>query len=148
MAAFYSSTTNAPVILDSMEIWGVGAPNDSMLLTTGAHAMSLYLPFRFQKPSTSFCFHYAYAQQGLDIPELNDTVIFHYNSTPYFASEECGAYYIYTIHHVDYTCHLIDTVAVLDSVITNVDRERIRIFFRTTEDGDGEEPARERRMRQ
>ena len=56
-----------------------------------------------------------------------------YNSVPYFASVECGAYYIYKITGVDYTRHLIDSLAVTDSVINNVDMERIQVFFRTIE---------------
>lgn len=40
---------------------------------------------------------------------------------------------MYTIKKVDYTRHLIDSVAVTDSVVTNVEMERIRVYFRTSE---------------
>ncbi len=133
LMAFYSSTTDAPMMLDSIGIGGVDAPRDSLLVYPGESTLSAYLPFRFEKNSTSFFFHYAYPQQGLDDPRFNDTITFHYASEPYFASEECGAFYVYTIKKVDYTRHLIDSVAVTDSVVTNVEMERIRVYFRTSE---------------
>lgn len=44
----------------------------------------------------------------------------------------------YIITSYTYTKHLIDSVGLVDSVITNVDRERIRIYFRTaTEEENG-----------
>ena len=133
LMAFYSSSTDAPMVLESIGVGGVDAPADSLLVYPGQSAMSTYLPFRFEKNSTSFFLHYAYPQQGLDDPRFNDTITFHYTSSPYFASEECGAYYIYTIKKVNYTRHLIASVAVTDSAITNVEMERIRVYFRTSE---------------
>lgn len=135
LMAFYSMTTKMPMVLDSIAIGGVGAPGDSLLVQPGESVMSLYLPFRFEQEQTTFRFHYAYKEQGLDNPAMDDVVTFHYTSRPYFASEECGAFYEYTIRKVDYTRHLIDSIGVSDSVITNVDLERIQVYFRTAEDG-------------
>lgn len=118
------------MVLDSLAIGGVGAPGDSLLLKAGRSAYNLYLPFRSDRSSTSFRFHYDYPSQGLDNPEFDDIVTFRYSSTPYFASEECGAYYIYTIEDVEYTTHLIDSVVVIDPVINNVELERIKVYFR------------------
>lgn len=39
--------------------------------------------------------------------------------------------YHYKVTRFTYTRHLIDSVAMTDSLITNVDRETIKIFFRT-----------------
>lgn len=141
LAGFYSAATEASVILDSLDIGGIGAPDDSLLLKAGHAAYNLYLPFRADRETTSFRIHYAYPQQGLDSPEFDDIIEFRYTSTPQFASEECGAYYAYTITGVEYTRHLIDSVAVTDPVITNVEMERIRIFFRIGEDSGSEAPA-------
>lgn len=137
LMAFYSMSTKTPIVLDSIDFGGVGTPDDSLLVKSGESVMNLYLPFRFEKESTTFRIHYDYKEQELDDPALDDVVTFYYTSRPYFASEECGAYYEYTIKKVEYTRHLIDSIGVSDSVITNVDRERIQVFIRTAEIDDG-----------
>lgn len=131
MMGFYSMSTGSQIMLDSLEMRGVGAPGDSLLIAKGESRAWVYLPFRFDDGETTFIMHYAYP--GLDSEALDDVVTFRYVAEPFFASEECGAYYIYRITGVDYTRHLIDSIAVSDSVITNVDIERIKVFFRTME---------------
>lgn len=42
--------------------------------------------------------------------------------------------YYYRITEMENTFHLVDSVVILDSLITNVDSTRIQIFFRTTEE--------------
>lgn len=131
LAGFRSSGTGADISVPGVRISGVGAPADSAL-TNGTSAISeVYLPMRSTQPTTAWCFHYT--QEGLDDPALNDTVAFSYESIPYFASEECGAMYRYLITEVRTTTHLIDSVVVADSLITNVDLKRIYIYFRTAE---------------
>lgn len=132
-AEFYSSTTAKVISLDSLQISGVGAPGDSILMTAGTSASSVYLPFRSQQDATSWCLSYKW--RDTDDPRLNDTVTFHYSSQPYFASAECGAMYRYTVHKVDYTTHLLDSVVMVDSLITNIDVSQIRFYFRTQEEG-------------
>ena len=39
--------------------------------------------------------------------------------------------YNYRIRRVDYTRHIVDSVAVVDSLITNNNLQQIRIYFRT-----------------
>lgn len=136
LAGFYDSTTDNTVALDSITVYGVGAPNDSSLISTRRASM-VYLPFRSEASSTSFCFRYL--AKALDHPEINDTVTFAYSSQPKFVSEECGAMYIYHITGVKYTTHIIDSVAVTDSLINNLDTERIKIFFRVAHDEDPED---------
>lgn len=41
--------------------------------------------------------------------------------------------YQYRVHRVDYTRHLIDSVAVTDSMVTNIERERFQIYIRVAE---------------
>ncbi len=126
------------IALDSVAIGGVGAPDDSLLVPVGQSVGSLYLPFRYNTRQTAFFFRYGYKAQGLDKPVFNDTLAFTYDAEPYFASEECGAMYRYRLRDVAYTRHLIDSVAVTDSMITNVERERIKVYFRVA--NFGEEP--------
>ncbi|MDE6174475.1 MAG: hypothetical protein K2F88_02805, partial [Duncaniella sp.] len=131
LAGFYSMSTGESIIPDSIEIGGVDAPSDTLLLSKNSRVRQLYLPFRSTRPSTSFYIHYC--QKVLDDPRLNDTLTFDYEAVPYFASEDCGAMYHYRVTAYTYTTHLIDSVGMTDSLITNIDRETIRIFFRTAE---------------
>jgi serine-rich protein len=140
MMGFYNMATKSPVILDSLELGGVGAPDDSLLIKSGSSVQWLYFPLRFDSEQTSFRFHYDYKEQGLDKPELDDILTIRYTSEPYFASEECGAFYVYRVTGISYTKHLIDSVAVVDSVINNIDMERFKVFFRIAEPETPEEP--------
>ena len=137
LAGFYSMSTKQSIMPDSIAVGGVDAPNDSLLLGPGTRASQVYLPFRSTRPSTEF--YIQYKQKSLDYPWLVDTLKFDYTATPYFASEDCGAMYHYLITSFTYTRHLIDSVAVTDSLITNIDIESIQIFFRTSDPDEGDD---------
>lgn len=130
LAGFYSSQDNPQAIaLDSLNIGGIGAPADSLLLSAGESASAIYLPLRSTASSTAFVINYAYPSLGIDSEAFNDTIAIGYDSEPYFASEACGAMYRYRVTSLTHTTHLIDSVAVTDSLITNTDVERLRIYF-------------------
>lgn len=131
LAGFYSADTDLPIGLNVLEIHGIGAPNDTLLVSSGRSVQQVYLPFRSTMPSVAWCLHYT--QSNLSDPAFNDTIDFTYTTQPYFVSEECGASFRYHITNMRYTTHLVDSVAITDSLITNIDTERIKIFFRTTQ---------------
>lgn len=131
LAEFRSSETGAVISIDSLEVAGVDAPDGDVLSPARPAKSQLYLPMRSTQSSTAWQF--IYRQKALDRPELIDTVAFDYESMPYFASEECGATYRYRVTRVSHTTHLIDSVRMADSLITNVDRVAILIYFRTGE---------------
>lgn len=137
LAGFYSMATHQAIILDSIGIGGVG--NDSLFYGPDDRLSQAYLPFRSTEPSTSY--YIRYMERKLDYPELVDTLTFTYTASPWFASEECGAMYRYRITRMDYTRHLIDSVGIVDSLITNAEMERIHIFFRTADPDDSGEEA-------
>ncbi|MDE5733611.1 MAG: hypothetical protein K2H83_00530 [Duncaniella sp.] len=137
LAGFYSMSDKASIRPDSLAISGVGAPNDSLLLGPSARASQVYLPLRSGRDETRFCI--SYRQRALDFPELNDTITVAYASIPYFASEDCGAMYHYRINALSYTTHLIDSIGLTDSVVTNIERETIQIYFRTSDNDDEEQ---------
>lgn len=134
LAGFYSSGTLRSISVDSLEMGGVDAPDDSLLINIDQRLNQVYMPLRSQQSSTSFCFHYA--SKALDFPELNDTITLDYSGEPYFASEECGAMYRYHVHRLEYTTHIIDSIAMPDSLINNANVERMKIFFRTANPDD------------
>lgn len=126
-AGLFSSATGDAITLNNVEISGVGAPGDSVLVKAGTSVSEVYLPMRSTQHSTSWRFRYE--QEGLE--GLDDIVTFDYDSEPFFASEACGAMYNYRITHCTTTYNLIDSVVIADSLITNVDRLRIKLYFRT-----------------
>ena len=138
-ALFYTASvsesgdvTDRIVSIDSIQVWGVGSPGDSLLVD--GRASSTYLPLRSSASSVSFCFHYT--QRNLSSSALNDTLTLTYTSNPRFISEECGAMYFYTFTSLSSTRHLIDSVKLTDSLVTNFDKETLRIYFRTQEADD------------
>lgn len=132
LAEFYSYNTGEKITLDSLRVHGIGVKGDSAIVHTGERVGQTYLPMRGDDPSVSWCFSYKW--YGLDFPELNDTVTFVYTAKPWFASNDCGAMYLYDITEFTYTRHLIDSIAVTDSLITNANIAQIQIYFRTGED--------------
>ena len=129
LAGFYSMSTGDAISIDSLAIGGVGAPNDSLLIGPSERASETYLPLRSTETSTTFVIKYmqkALAQYGLE-----DRITFYYESRPWFASEECGAMYHYRITRVSYTNQLLDSVGISDSLITNIERKTIGLYFRT-----------------
>lgn len=131
LAGFYSYSTLKPITVDSVQITGLDMPEDDPLLKAGTSANQIYMPMRSTRPSTTWVL--SYKQKALDRAELNDTLTFDYESKPFFAGNECGVVYYYDIKRMAHTRHLIDSVALTDSLITNVDMERIQIYFRTAE---------------
>ncbi|MDE6270421.1 MAG: hypothetical protein K2M12_06150 [Muribaculaceae bacterium] len=140
LAEFRSSSTGKQISVDSLEVVGVDAPDGDVLSPARPAKSQLYLPMRSTRSSTSWQF--IYRQKALDYPEFIDIVTFDYESIPYFASEECGASYRYRVTRVDHTTHLIDSVRMVDSLITNVDQVSILIYFRTGEAPDEEAGSR------
>lgn len=139
LMGFYDYATGQSMSLDFLDMHGVGAPGDSLLIHAGERVSQIYLPFRSDSEVSAFCLHYDYPSQDLDLPELNDTITIRYDVQPYFASSECGAMYSYRIRSCTFTRHLIDNVVIADSMITNIERERIMVYFRTATPGEEEE---------
>ncbi|MDE6097730.1 MAG: hypothetical protein K2G24_02470 [Muribaculaceae bacterium] len=130
-AEFRSSATGAVIRVDSLRISGVGAPGDSAVLSPPAFTSFVYLPLKADSHTTSWCI--AYKQRALDHPELNDTLTFDYDSTPYFVSDDCGVGFRYHINNLSCTSHLIDSVEILDPLVTATDKAYVAIYFRTQE---------------
>lgn len=127
LATFHDYATGKEVSLAGIEIGAIGAPGDSLLNDTASVASRVYLPFSMTADETSFYFRY----RGL-APSSYDTLRFAYTRQPYFASEACGAMYRYRIQTMSHTRHLLDSVALLDSVVTNLDVPVMQLYFTTT----------------
>lgn len=130
LAGFYDSRGKS-LTLDSLMIYGLGGEADSTMVTVpGTRISKVYLPMRTGADQTVWVV--SYKQKSLDNPLFNDTLTLDYTSRPYFASAECGVVMTYRLDRLTFTQHLIDSVAVSDSTFTNLDIERIKIYFRTS----------------
>lgn len=129
LAGFYSAETEKAVALKKIELGGIGAPHDSLLIDETQTASEVYLPLRHTATSTSFVIRYL--DDMIDLSSNYDTISLSYSTSPYFASEECGAVYHYAIKSLNHTRHYIDSIALLDSMINNTDMQKMRIYFLT-----------------
>lgn len=130
LAGYYSMSTKKAISLSQVGVMGVGAPGDSLLYLPSQTLSQIYLPFRSTSSITSYRLIYNFTVTEDNPVAAYDEITFNYDSEPWFASEECGAMYRYRIKSYTYTRVLIDSLAIIDSLITNLDREQIRIYFR------------------
>lgn len=121
MAKFYNAQ-GAEATIATLTAYGIGAPGDSVL-TNNESVSQLYLPLRVNVTATQFVLDYN--TDGVD----NDTLTFNYVPIRYFASKDCGAMYRFRVETYSFTRHAVDSVAITDSLITNVDKEYIKIFM-------------------
>lgn len=127
-AQFYSyGEQELALSVDSISIYGIGQPTDSMLLDSAVAVTQVYLPLRFTQDTTQYVIRYL--QHTLSSPRYNDTLTFVYQAYPYFASIDCGAMYNFNIDTCRYTRHVLDSVSVIAPEITNSDVENIRLFY-------------------
>lgn len=132
LATFYDAATAQPVTLQRVEIYGIGAPGDSILYPP-SNLGQAYLPFRLWQDTTAYVFAYV-GMVGDSIasehPELvpTDTLTFVYRPREWFVSPACGAMYFYDMDTVTHTSTLVDSVA-FNKVITNENVSNIKLFF-------------------
>ena len=128
-AEFYSSSSLSTISVDSVQISGIGAPGDSILYGPPERLSTIYLPMPAQTNSVRWRF--AYVQKALAAFNIADTVTIDFDRTPWFAGEECGAMYKYRITNLAYTRNIIDSIALPDSMVVNVEKTNLAIYFRT-----------------
>lgn len=130
-ADFYSSSTLNAISVDSLQITGIGAPGDSVLYGPSQRLSTAYLPMPADVDRVKWRFEYM--QKHLALYSISDTLSIKFDRTPWFAGEECGAMYKYRITQVDCTRNLIDSIAIVDSLVINVEQATFNIYFRTEE---------------
>lgn len=129
MAGFYSSEENPKAVsLDSISVYGVGVPGDSVLQDSVRSLSKTYLPFRIDQNSTKYVFQYLGGLSGL--LRVRDTITFNYEIVPYFVSSACGAIYEYKMTSIETTHYYIDSVTCPLKVIDNKNIENLKIYFK------------------
>ncbi len=129
LAGFYNTfIPDQKVSVDSLQIFGMGAPGDSILSEGKTPKSEIYIPFRIDNDVTRYVFRYLY--RDYIKAGIADTISFIYSRTPRFVSEACGVSYLFDIKEIRTTHNLIDSVTCPQGIITNADIENIRIYFR------------------
>lgn len=137
LASFYSSASLQPVSIVRLQIYGIGAPGDSILYPPQTLGEA-YLPFRLWQDTTQYVLAYTGMipdSIATEFPEAipRDTLTFVYRPKEWFVSPACGAMYFYDMDTVCHTSLLIDSVSYND-VITNANIANIKIFFKEVGD--------------
>ena len=58
IVGFYSSSTQKAIAVDSLTVYGIGAPGDSLLVNCGRNLSKLELPLRTSVGNVQFVLHY------------------------------------------------------------------------------------------
>lgn len=131
LAGFYSSQTKTLIAIDSLTVYGIGAPGDSAIIRNQSSTKQVYLPFDVDADCSRFVIQYN--QQ--DLEGITDTVTVSYDRVPFFYSKDCGAFYVFDVTDYSVSHNLIDSIQVPQRRIDNTNTENIKIFFRTGEAG-------------
>ncbi|MBD5358223.1 MAG: hypothetical protein HDR88_14730 [Bacteroides sp.] len=138
LAGFYTSeTTPQKITLDSISIYGIGAPGDSVLHDSVRNLSQSYLPFRIDQGQTKYVIQYLSGMLGRY--HIADTITFNYDIVPWFVSAACGAVYYYDMTSIETTHNIIDSVTCPLGTIDNSDIENLKIYFRVNTSEEGEE---------
>ena len=113
--------------LDSIEVYGINQPGDSILFNGKNRISQLYIPFRIDNDTTKYVIRYLY--KDLAALNLRDTLTFIYTRQPRLVSETCGVSYLFDIQKVANTNMLIDSV-VYTKVVSSKPIENFKIYFR------------------
>ncbi len=84
-------------------------------------AKSLELPLSYTADEDTF--YIIYSQR------LSDTLYVKHTNLPYFTSMDCGTVMHYKLTGVSATNHLIDSVQIVASEVTNSLKENVKIYF-------------------
>ncbi|MDE7412284.1 MAG: hypothetical protein K2N05_00655 [Muribaculaceae bacterium] len=122
----------AEVSIDSVAVYGIGAPGDSLLHDGYAAISDLYIPFRIDSDTTSYVFRLINKSLGNLV--VADTVDFIYTRDMRFVSSACGASYIFNIEKIRNRGVLIDSVVCPEGKITNANIQNLKIYFNTGEE--------------
>ncbi|MGL4993786.1 MAG: DUF6452 family protein [Bacteroidales bacterium] len=125
--SFYKKSNNKSFSFDSITVYGVGAPDDSLLYNRSTSQSYVKLPLKKFTEESSYVFHFQGAES--EIIDKKDTVTFYYKNQSYFISEDCGTVVHHLVDSVIYTRHYIDSLIIAKQSIINLDEENLLLLF-------------------
>ena len=129
LAQLYSSSTLKAIAVDSISVYGIGAPGDSMIVRCGRSISQFTMPLRTTVDETKYVIHYD--QKALSDERNNDTITLRCKTDAMFDSKECGVVYAFEVSDFYYTRHLIDSMAMPYNRITNLTSVSVQLYMRT-----------------
>jgi hypothetical protein len=118
-ASLYNTSFSKILAPDSLTLYGMN--RDSIIYNKVADLTVALIPLNDTAQRSSFV---------IKINGITDTIEFRYSSYPHLISKECGYTYY---HHLDtlpiFTKHIIDTILIESSTITNLKIENITIKY-------------------
>ena len=125
LATFYLGAKQQTI--NALTIKGIGVPGDS-LLADSTSLSEVYLPLRASAKSTSFALS-RWVTIGSERHCIHDTLTIDYQPIEFFHSVECGAMYNFDVEKITHTTHGIDSVVLINSLITSKVTPSLRIYF-------------------
>ncbi len=125
LATFYLGEKQQTI--NALTIKGIGVPGDS-LLADSTSLSEVYLPLRATVNSTAFALS-RWVTIGSERHCIYDTLTINYQPIEFFHSVECGAMYNFKVEKITHTTHGIDSVVLINSLITSKITPSIRIYF-------------------
>lgn len=125
--SFYAfGDTTMRVRIDSLTVYGIGQPADSLLLDK-LSVSSFQGALRSDRNATQYVLHYE--QTGLNPRYSHDTLTFVYHAYVEFETAECGAIYNYVIDEFRYTTWQIIGAEMRTAEIDNHETENVRLYY-------------------
>lgn len=92
-----------------------------VLLNQKSGADKLELPLSFTAVRDTFFLRYS--------ARLADTIWVEHQNLPYFSSMDCGTVMHYKLTEIASTHHLIDSIQIVNSEVTNTLKENVKIYY-------------------
>lgn len=92
-----------------------------VLLNQKPNAGKLELPLSFTAVRDTFFLRYS--------ARLADTIWVEHQNLPYFSSMDCGTVMHYKLTEIASTHHLIDSIQIVNSEVTNTLKENVKIYY-------------------
>lgn len=99
----------------------VSSTADVVIINRKLGADGMDLPLSYTASVDTFFLHYS--------TRLADTLWVEHQNLPYFSSMDCGTVMHYKLLGIKSTNHLIDSVRVIDSEVTNILKKNVKIYF-------------------
>ncbi len=107
------------VFVSPISVYGVGR-SDSLLYENDSIS-SVSIPLSPNAETIGFVF---------DIGTYSDEILFEYKTSTYLESMDCGFIANYEINSVTYSTNIIDTIIILNNMVTIDNEEHIKLYFK------------------
>jgi hypothetical protein len=118
-ATFYKNRTDSIKPVDSLTVYGIGR-DTSKIYNKSLNVKNVQIPLDASVGTCGFVFQ---------LNDIIDTLTLTYTSYPHLISKECGYTYYHILDSYTVTGNTVDTIIFMNSRITTINEENIRIFY-------------------